>query len=278
MNNQNLPDIQNSKDEYDKRINWVGIRNYKIPFNVKTKDGGVTSTVGTVSLAVDLSTESRGVNMSRFSQVIEKALEKKLLDSDLVNDMVDACRIQLQQTDSRIRIDFPYFVKKKAPVSGEESHFYYDCHFEGVLEDGKKDLFLSVSVMYTSLCPCSKEMSSNGNGAGHGAHNQRSVGTIRIRFKDMKNFIWIEDLAEIIEKAGSCPIWNTLKRPDEKYVTERAYDNPGFVEDMVRKIAVVLDEMNDKIDYYQVTADHDESIHQCNAIATLERNFREENK
>lgn len=267
-----LPDMQNRPDKRGVAINWVGIFDYRIPFRVRTKGGGSQPTIGRIDIDCNLSAKTKGANMSRFSQVIEKALEKKLLDIDLVKDMLRACQKRLEADNSRITIYFPYFLTKKAPVSKKVSHSHYDCAFKGQMRNNKLKLFLEAKIHYTSCCPCSKEMSltKKGSNLGCGAHNQRSVATVKLRFRNLTKFVWIEDIVKIIEKASSCPIWNTLKRPDEKYVTERAYKNPKFTEDVVRDVSLMLDKLHE-IDYYKVTVEHEESIHQSNARAEIEK-------
>ena len=267
---KHLPDIQQLPDTRNKDINWAGIRDYKIPFSVQTRDGGKVSTVGTIKIMTDLPKESKGVNMSRFSAVIEKALEKNLMSTDLLVDMVTACRDVLENKNSYVIINFDYFIKKKAPVTRHESHFVVPCNFCGVLENGEIKIYLESHVQYMSLCPCSKEMSAGEK--LQNAHNQRSTAVVRVKFKDLQNYVWIEDLVEMVEASASCPIWNYLKRADEKYVTEKSYENPKFVEDVVRDLAIKLDE-RPEVEGYRIEVAHHESIHQHDAFARISHNL-----
>jgi GTP cyclohydrolase I len=262
----NLPDVQNKKDLRGKKIDWVGIDRYKIPFKVQTKCGEVVSTVGQIKIMTNLSQEVKGVNMSRFSGVVERSLGKELLSTDLLVDMLRTCRDVLGNKNSYIILSFPYFIKKKSPVTSLYSHSSYNCNFCGVLEDQKIKIYLEVEVDYTSLCPCSKDISE------YSAHNQRSKAVVRVRFKNCRDFIWIEDIVKIVDTASSCPIYNFLKRPDEKYVTEKAYQKPMFVEDVVREISLALDNQL-TIDGYRIEISHQESIHQHNAIAKIKKNL-----
>jgi len=276
----NLPDMQNEQDTRGIALDKVGIRGYEIPFRVMTRGGGVLETTGRVSLYTSLNEEVKGTNMSRYSQVVEKALAKGYISINAVKDMLAACKAKLNSEESYVKINFPYFVKKKAPVSEYESFSKYPAILEG--RDTKRDglrLFVTVFVEYTSLCPCSKKMSvhthnNEGEEIGLGAHNQRSVGKVTVSLKDvervhpMNGFVWLEDIIELVENCASCPIFNTLKRPDEQYVTERAYRNPKFVEDVARDVALVLqtEEWSKKINGFLFVTEHQESIHQYNAV------------
>jgi len=263
----NLPDVQNRHDERGIKIDWVGVEGYKIPFSVQTKDGKVQSTVGSVTIMTGLSEKIKGANMSRYSSVIETALEKGLLSTELLSDMLVACRDQLESESSYIIISFDYFIKKKAPHTGKVSHFVVPCNFCGVLENGVSRLYLECDISYTSLCPCSREMSEVS------AHNQRSNAIVRVKLKERyTDTFWIEDLVEIVERCGSCAIYNLLKRPDEKYVTDAMYEKAAFVEDVVRDIALNLDREN-LVDGYRIKVIHHESIHQHCAVAKIKKNL-----
>jgi len=261
-----LPDVQNEIDTRGKRIDWVGIEDYRIPFKVKTKDGGTLTTVGSITMMTSLSSEIKGANMSRYGRIIEKALIKDLVSTDLLVDMLRACRDVLEAENSYIILGFPYFIKKTSPVAKKISHMTYDCNFCGVLENGVPKIYLEVSVPYTSLCPCSQEISK------YGAHNQPSKAIVRVKFKNGDPHIWIEDLVSLVEEQASCEIYNVLKREDEKYVTERAYENPKFVEDMIRDISIKLDDIS-SISGYRIKIEHYESIHQHKAIAKMKKNL-----
>lgn len=261
-----LPDVQNSEDTRGVKLDKVGICDYQIPFAVFNKDGSVQNTVGTASVYTSLDPEVKGANMSRYSQIIEKAIQKKMSMSAIV-DMLDILQTKLEARESYAKIKFPFFIKKKAPVSGVESHAYYICTFEGRNTEKKgRQLFMEVRAQYTSLCPCSKQMSLVNDVAGEGAHNQRSECIVTVSLKDWGNeTLWIEDLVQLIEEEASCPIWNSLKRPDEKYVTERAYKNPKFVEDVARDVSLRLDKVT-SINGFTIVVQHFESIHQSNAV------------
>jgi GTP cyclohydrolase I len=163
-------------------------------------------------------------------------------------------------------MSFPYFVHKAAPISGVKALLDYEVTFAGEIREGRITRTTKVVVPVTSLCPCSKEISD------YGAHNQRSHVTITAQTND---FVWLEELIEIAEKQASCEVYGLLKRPDEKFVTERAYDNPKFVEDMVRDIAAVLN-ADPRIDSYVVESENFESIHNHSAYALIERDKRQQ--
>ncbi len=272
-----LPDVQNSKDRRGKAIQKVGITGYRIPFQVKDKNNQVQHTVGMVSMYTSLSEKTKGVNMSRYSQVIEKALRHNVMSTEFIKEVIKILKEKLESTDSYVKVKFPYFILKKAPVTDNYSHFWVDCILEGRSFDASHEalnIYLTVNVNYTSLCPCSKEMSQmKTQGAtqeyvsrsGFGAHNQRSNCKLTIHLKD---FVWIESLVDLIEECVSCPIYNTLKREDEKYVTERAYNNPRFVEDMAREIAIRMDTFKGT-DGWIAAIEHYESIHQSDAVAVI---------
>lgn len=262
-----LPDVQNSEDTRGVRLDKVGICDYRIPFAVYNKDGTLQQTVGTASLYTSLDAKVKGANMSRYSQVIEKAIRKGV-SINVIVEMVDVLRDRLQASESYAKIKFPFFIKKKAPVSEKESHVHYICTFEGRYTKRRgRELFIEVRVPYTSLCPCSKEMSLTAESSGMGAHNQRSECRLTVSLKGWPDLetVWLEDLVALVEEQASCPIWNTLKRADEKWVTEHAYNNPKFVEDVARDVALKLDELNN-INGYTIVVEHYESIHQSNAV------------
>jgi len=261
-----LPDVQNGKDVRGKPIDKVGIRNFKAPFKVKQKDGTIQTTVGKFSMYGSLNEELKGTNMSRFAQTIMKAIDKDV-SVEFLDEVLHVLRDRLKSDDSYVKIRFPYFIKKKAPVTDNYAYSTIDCILEGSLVGDKMDIYLTCEIEYTSLCPCSLEMSltDKENEVGKGAHNQRSMCRAKVHLKD---FLWIEDLTDIVESAASCPIYNVLKREDEKYVTERAYSRGRFVEDAARDIALALDKRTE-IDGYVIVNEHYESIHQYNAVAVI---------
>jgi GTP cyclohydrolase I len=274
-----LPDLQNQQDTRGVPLDKVGIKGYELPFTVLTKDNGIQQTAGKVSLYTSLNEEVKGANMSRYSQVVSKALAKGHISIHAIKDMLEACKNRLGSTESYVTAKFPFFLKKKAPVSGVESYSKYPAILDGrdTVRDGLR-LFVTVSVQYMSLCPCSRQMSAMGTDEkgetyGKGAHNQRSTGTLTVSLKDVSldnpdGFVWLEDLISIVESCASCPIYNALKRPDEQYVTEASYRNPKFVEDIARDVALILqqEEWVKRVNGFCFVTEHHESIHQYDAV------------
>lgn len=265
--NNDIPDIQEVREGFPKRkIKKVGIRNVQVPINVVRKDDSINSSTGYISLYTNLNENVKGSNMSRYRIIAEEyLLGKNIMLHDYVRQLLEALRDRLEATESFIKIKFDYFLVNKAPASGVESFMNYKCGIEGkTKEDGSQDLYLTVQVPYTSCCPCSKEISN------YGAHNQRSFADIKVKLIDGE-MCWIEDIIKIVEKNASAPIINTLKRIDESYQTEKMYEDPVFVEDMVRKVAEDFDaELLDKnIDDYAIVVNHQESIHLHDACAII---------
>lgn len=275
MKDQKLPDVQDSRDLRGIDITWVGIKDYRVPICIKTKEENEQSTIAKIEIYSSLSAENKGAHMSRFSQIIEKAIEKKLYIAEAIQDMLKITKEKLESENTRITLWFPYFIVKNAPISGVKSHYVVDCSFCGILRDGEIKLFLEVNTLYNSLCPCSRKMSLTDEERviGMGAHNQRGNARVRVGFRNLKDFIWIEDIIEMTEKSASCEIYNSLKRPDEKYVTEKSYLNPQFCEDVARDIAVQLNEKKDVIDWYEIEITHQESIHQADAVSYIKKNL-----
>lgn len=261
MKNINLPDIQNSKPDIDSKVDKVGVREVLLPFKVKMKDGGIQHTVADISAYVTLLSKYRGINMSRILRVLNKYIDIAI-SSDYIDLVLKKLRELLQSPSSYLKVKFKYFLKRKAPISGSIGYVYYPVIFEGeLLEDGTINHYLTVSVDYTSLCECSKEISEVG------AHNQRSNAEVKILYQK-ENPIWIEDIVDIVDKNTSCPIYPVLKRIDEKYVTEYAYKHPRFVETMARKVAFDL-EKESRVQGFVIVINHYESIHQHNAVAIV---------
>ena len=261
-----LPDVQNSEDTRGVRLDKVGICDYQIPFALHNKDGSIQPTVGTASLYTSLDKLLKGANMSRYSQILEEVIQEGAVSTDVIVQTLEVLKERLESSEAYVKIKFPFFMIKEAPRSGKKSHSHYICTFEG--RHTKKrglELFMEVRVNYTSLCPCSKEMSLRDDTVGLGAHNQRSECKVTVSLKEGEK-VWLEDLIKIVEGQASCPIWNSLKRPDEKYVTETAYKNPKFVEDVSRDVALKLDEI-EAINGYAIVVRHFESIHQSDAVA-----------
>ncbi len=258
---QELKDTQNERDTRQISIDRVGVRGVRFPIIVSDKEQRTQSTVATVALMVDLPEEYKGTHMSRFVEALHE--HKRYLDVRSAVRLPNRLLSKLHAQRARVEIEFPFFRLKKAPVSGMEGMMDYDVRFEIDAEAGKSGQFtLTVKVPVTTLCPCSKAMST------HGAHNQRGIVTYSVRFSGQA--IWIEDLIDMIEGCASCQLYSILKRPDEKYVTDHAYENPVFVEDLVRNVAVATERYN-AFSWYRVEAENFESIHNHSAYAMVER-------
>ena len=254
-----IADVQNSEDLRRIPINKVGIKNIRHPVRVQDRSGGEQHTIANFNMYVNLPHNFKGTHMSRFVEILNR--HEREISVKSFRDMLKEMTELLEAQAGHIEMAFPYFVNKKAPVSGVQSLMDYDVTFIGELRDGKPRVKVKVVVPVTSLCPCSKKISD------YGAHNQRSHVTITVYSKE---FIWIEDIIDLVEKQASCELWGLLKRPDEKYVTERAYDNPKFVEDMVRDVAVQLNN-DSRVLSYVVESENSESIHNHSAYALIER-------
>lgn len=257
-----MPDVQNSADQRHLAINKVGIKSIRHPIKVKDQSSTVQHTVATFNMYVGLPHNFKGTHMSRFVEILNSHERDISVESfpTMLREMVE----RLEAKTGHIEMNFPYFINKTAPVSGVQSLLDYDVTFIGDICHGEISSTVRVVVPVTSLCPCSKKISDRG------AHNQRSHVTITARLKD---FVWIEEIITLVESEASCELFGLLKRPDEKYVTERAYDNPKFVEDMVRDVAARLN-AEDRIDYYMVESENFESIHNHSAYALIERDKR----
>ena len=256
--NAPIADVQNLADLRQIAINRVGIKGIRHPVKVQDKSVGVQHTIATFNMYVHLPHNFKGTHMSRFVEILNRHEREISVESyeSILREMVKL----LEAESGYIEMSFPYFVNKTAPVSGVQSLLDYDVTLIGEMKDGKASVTMKVLVPVTSLCPCSKKISERG------AHNQRSHVTITLR---TNSFVWIEDVVAIAEKQASCELYGLLKRPDEKYVTERAYDNPKFVEDMVRDVAAVLN-ADDRVDAYIVESENFESIHNHSAYALIE--------
>lgn len=253
-----LPDTQNQKDTREIPIDKVGVKNLKYPIAVKDKNNEIQHTIATIAMTVDLPQEFKGTHMSRFVEIIQ--CKDKEIHVDSIDTILVEMQKRLKANSSHIEIEFPYFMEKKAPATGKPSLLDYVAKFHAVRNGDKKDFILTVKVPVTTLCPCSKNISK------YGAHNQRGEVTVSVRFKDT---VWIEDLIAIVESCASSELYSLLKREDEKSVTERAYENPVFVEDLVRNVVMKL-KMNGNITWYNVEAENFESIHNHNAYAQIE--------
>jgi GTP cyclohydrolase IB len=256
---QPIADVQSSADLRQIAINRVGIKGIRHPVKVRDKSVGVQHTIATFNMYVHLPHNFKGTHMSRFVEILNRHEREISVESyeSILREMVE----RLEAESGYIEMSFPYFVNKTAPISGVQSLLDYDVTLIGEMKEGHARITMKVVIPVTSLCPCSKEISDRG------AHNQRSHVTITLC---TNSFMWIEDVVRIAEEQASCELYGLLKRPDEKYVTERAYDNPKFVEDMVRDVAAVLN-ADERIDSYVVESENFESIHNHSAYALIER-------
>ena len=255
-----IPDTQNIRDTRHIAIDQVGIKDIKHPIVVSDRSGGEQHTIANFNMYVSLPHDFKGTHMSRFVEVLNQHEHEITVES--FKRMITEMTERLDAKSGHIEMNFPYFVNKAAPVTGVESLMDYDVSFIGELNDQQTSVLVKVIIPVTSLCPCSKSISN------YGAHNQRSHITICVR---TTGFLWIEELIETVEKVASCELYGLLKRPDEKYVTERAYDNPKFVEDIVRDIAVQFN-LDERISSYIVESENFESIHNHSAYARIEHN------
>ncbi len=253
-----LKDIQNQRDHRRLEIQRVGVKGIRYPIVVLDRINGEQHTVATINMYVSLPHHFKGTHMSRFIEVLNRY--RHGISTKNVSEILEQMKNSLRSEAAHIEIEFPYFIEKEAPVSGAKSLMEYRCHILGSHEKAS-DLIVGVEVPVTSLCPCSREISN------YGAHNQRSTITVRVRFR---RFFWIEDLIRLVEQSASSEIFPLLKRPDEKLVTEKAYDNPMFVEDMVRDIAEKI-ERDDNITWYSIESENQESIHNHSAYAFIEK-------
>jgi GTP cyclohydrolase I len=252
-----LKDVQSQEDKRNIYLKRVGVKNVRYPIVVLDKNRGSQYTIANISMFVDLPKNYRGTHMSRFIEVLnEYHLE---INPKRIKEILNSLKDALRAKKSAIEISFPYFLSKKAPVTGIESYLEYLCSFEAEMIDETLDFSTTVVVPIHTLCPCSKEISN------YGAHNQRAICKVTFKSKEM---VWIEDIIDIVEKNASAPIFTLLKRPDEKYITEHAYDNPKFVEDVARDVALKLKNC-DRIIWYTVEVESFESIHAHNAYACV---------
>ncbi|MEO6421115.1 MAG: GTP cyclohydrolase FolE2 [Candidatus Nitrotoga sp.] len=253
-----IPDVQNMADTRQLAINKVGIKSIRHPVQVKDKNGVVQHTVATFNMYVHLPHNFKGTHMSRFVEILNHHGREISVESfeSILREMVE----KLEAKSGHIEMSFPYFINKTAPISGVQSLMDYDVTFVGEIKDGQYRFSMKVLVPVTSLCPCSKKISERG------AHNQRSHVTITLH---TSRSVWIEEVVQYAEEQASCELYGLLKRSDEKFVTERAYDNPKFVEDLVRDIASVLNR-DERVDAYVVESENFESIHNHSAYALIE--------
>jgi len=257
-----MPDVQKTPDSRRIAIDKVGIKAIRHPIKVLDMSGGVQHTIALFNMYVYLPHHFKGTHMSRFVEILNE--NERELSVASFETMLRSMVERLEARSGYVEMRFPYFINKKAPVSGVESLLDYDVTFIGEIRDGSYHLTMKVIIPVTSLCPCSKQISD------YGAHNQRSHVTLTV---NSRSFIWIEEIVRVAEENASSQIYGLLKRPDEKFVTEQAYDNPKFVEDMVRDIAAALNS-DPRIDDYTVESENFESIHNHSAYALVKSGQR----
>ena len=254
-----LPDIQSQADARDLAIDAAGVTGIRYPLTIQAGKAPL-QTIATVSMSVGLAATTKGTHMSRFLELLEA--QKEPPDQGRFKRLLLEMLTRLEAHSGTLEVRFPYFVRKTAPVSGAQSHLDYEVSWRGRgFDDGRYSFWAGVTVPVTSLCPCSKEISA------YGAHNQRSHITIEA---ELVGEMSPDELILIAESNASCEVYGLLKRPDEKYVTERAYENPKFAEDLVRDIAIALNE-EPRVRAYTVEAQNFESIHNHSAFARIVR-------
>lgn len=260
MNAWSIPDIQSLPDERNIPIDKVGVKGLRYPISVKDRQKGLQHTVGLFDLFVNLPQHFKGTHMSRFIEVLNEFRGE--ISMEKFQDVLEKIKSKLNAKSAHMNVEFPYFVEKNAPVTSTPGLMSYTCFMRGALAE-RFDLIVGVEVPVTTVCPCSKEISE------YGAHNQRGLVRVQLRFK---KFFWIEEIIEIVESSVSSEIYSLLKRPDEKYVTEKAYENPMFVEDVVRASLARLKEKKN-FPWYRIEAENFESIHNHSAYAMIEKDF-----
>ena len=255
-----LADVQSQKDERNIPIDKVGVKNLTYPITLLDKTKQYQHTIAKINMYVLLPSNFKGTHMSRFIEILNE--NRECIDIRKIGKILREMRERLNAKKSYIELNFPYFIEKKAPVTGIKSLMSYECEVKACGDENNYEkTTLTVKVPITSLCPCSKEISD------YGAHNQRGIAKISAILKE---FVWIEELIDIAESSASCDIYSLLKRPDEKYVTEKAYNNPMFVEDIARNITQKL--LQDKrISHFEIEVENFESIHNHNAYAFISR-------
>lgn len=253
-----MKDIQNTKDTRNIDIQKVGINHLDLPLTIQRKNQSNQIVSAKAKVSVSLPRDYKGTHMSRFVEVLNEWQTKDLLGVDIKGCLEQIIK-NLDAKSGYLQFKFKYFVDKIAPVTKNKSFMGYDCSFEGEINEGTYKFILGVKVPVTTLCPCSKEISDNG------AHNQRALISVKVSYDEDKH-IWIEDLIDIIEACASCPVYPLLKREDEKFVTEKAWDNPRFVEDVLREVVLKL-RNNDIVNSFEVECEALESIHNHSAWA-----------
>ncbi|MDJ0816861.1 MAG: GTP cyclohydrolase FolE2 [Desulfobacterales bacterium] len=253
-----MKDVQSQPDFRNIPIDKVGIKNLRYPITVRDRREGFQHTIAAINMYVDLPHDNKGTHMSRFVEMLH--LLRPEVSLEKFEAILDNMKQHLNAASAHLEMTFPYFIEKKAPISTSPGLMDYTCSIIGTSDpSGKVDLISEVVVPISSVCPCSMEISE------FGAHNQRGEVRLSTRFK---KFIWMEDMIDLVEQAASCDVFSVLKRVDEKCVTERAFANPKFVEDIVRDVAKTLNE-DDNITWFSVSAENFESIHNHSAYASI---------
>lgn len=260
-----IADVQNDADTRNIAIDKVGIKSIRHPVKISTRNDTNQHTIAEFSMYVSLPQHLKGTHMSRFIDILNQ--QDKEINIDSFANMLDVTVQKLEADAAYIEMSFPFFVNKSAPVTGVSALLDYGVTLIGKVHNDVTEIYTKILIPVTSLCPCSKKISDDG------AHSQRSHITLTVLCNSL---VWIEDLIDIVESNASSELYALLKRPDEKFVTERAYNNPKFVEDVVRDIAQVLNN-DDKIDFYSVEAENFESIHNHSAYALIENDKRQNN-
>lgn len=259
-----MRDVQSLPDDREIPIDEAGVTDLTYPIVVMDRASKTQHTVARLTMSVSLPHHFKGTHMSRFLEVLER--HRGEITMRTLPSLLHELKSKLEAESARVEVRFPYFVEKAAPVTGATGLMDYDCSFTGASNGGADDFMLGVRIPVTSLCPCSKEISD------YGAHNQRGYITVEVRTRSASDgrpeLVWIEELVAAAEASASAPVYPLLKRPDERHVTMQAYDNPVFVEDMVRGVAQRLI-ADDRINWFRVHAINQESIHNHNAFASV---------
>jgi len=252
-------DIQNRRDHRRVGIKKVGVKDIEYPITVLDKRNKFQHTVGKVNMYVNLPQHFKGTHMSRFIEILNEY--RGTINIKAISTILGKMKEKLNAESAYLEVEFPYFIEKRAPASGAKSLMGYTCQFLASLTNGRHSLVVGITVPVTTGCPCSREISKKG------AHNQRSMVSVKVTFR---KFFWIEDLIRIVENSASSAVYSLLKRSDEKFITEKGYDNPMFVEDIVRNIALKLNS-HPNITWFSVESENLESIHNHNAYAYVEK-------
>jgi GTP cyclohydrolase IB len=250
-------DIQGSYDNRREKIDQVGVKNLKYPIVVQDRANELQNTVAEIDFFVELPHHHRGTHMSRFIETLNSYHKEDIVEN--LPYLLRSIKQNLDADSAYIKLKFPYFMVKKAPVSGIESMMSYECQFNGCYKDDY-ELLIGVDVPVTTVCPCSKQISD------FGAHNQRSLVSVIVRYD---GFIWLEEIIEYVESVASSEVYSLLKRTDEKYVTEKGFENPKFVEDVVRDLSILL-KKDKRITAFRISSENYESIHNHSAYARID--------